>query len=176
MCWQQPPPRAEGSPVSTVRTPELLLKLPRPAPALGEESWLLETSVHTQESHPPPAPLQANSPRASPSGLVHLQGIQCQVLAPLQTLPIPSQLRNPEPGQEGTALGQRFSFPILQIPESLHVLVEQRLLLQATRGDAGMTALGEGLGRVKYSPYRLHEGHGAPRSSTLPFLARLASL
>ena len=82
----------------------------RPSPGGGE---LASRNLCPHSgSHPPPAPLQANGPRASRSGLVHLQCIQCQVLASLQTLFIPSQLQNPEPGQERTALGQRFSFPI----------------------------------------------------------------
>lgn len=155
----------------------MLLQFSHPVPALGEESWLLETSVHTQ-GHTPT--------RSSPG-----QWSQC---LPLRTRSSPSAHSVSGPGltpnpphpfsvtKPRTGPGEDSAGPKIFLPNSHKFLrVSTRWLnrvffYMTTRGDSGMTALGEGLGRVKYSPYGCHEGHRAPRSSTLPFLALLASL
>lgn len=177
MCWQQSPPQAEGSLVSTAITLELLLQFSRPVPALGEESWLLESSVHTQ----------GHTPARSSAG----QRSQC---LPLRTCSSPSVHSVSGPGltpnpphpfsvtKPRTGPGEDSAGPKIFLSNSRKFLrvsthrLNRVFFYTKTRGDSGKTALGEGLGRVKYSPYGLQEGHRAPRSSALPFLALLASL
>ena len=162
MCWQQPPPRAEGSPVSTIITPELLLKFPHPVPALGEESWLLETSVHTQGHTPRPLLSRPTVPEPPAQDSFIFSAFSVRSWPPSKPSSSLLSYKTQNRARRGQRWAKDFPSQFLQIPESLHMLVEQSLLLHDNSGRRWDDSAGGGVGESEIQPLRASWGTRGP--------------